>query len=95
MDRTYSLENVQANDALEREELEQDAMLRQSSLVLSVKLQCADNGNGSDDDFDNAEPDVRKVDAVRGFAVYAGCERYGGYDPDEESGGDELQDTVP
>jgi hypothetical protein len=32
--------------------------------VLSVELQCADNGNGGDDDFDDGEPDVRKVDAV-------------------------------
>jgi hypothetical protein len=91
----YSLENVQADDALEREELEQDAMLRQSGLVVAVESQSAENGNGSDDDFDDAEPEVCKVDAVGRFAVFADCERYGGCDPDEESSGDELQDTVP
>jgi hypothetical protein len=94
-DCAYSLDNVQSNDALEGEQLEQDPMLRQSCLVLSIEFQCADNGNGSDDDFDNGEPDVREVDAVGGFAVCSDCERDDGCDPDDESGWDELQNTIP
>jgi hypothetical protein len=35
------------------------------------------------------------MNAVGRFAVFADCKRYSGSDPDEEGGGDELQDTVP
>jgi hypothetical protein len=89
------LENVQPDDALECEQLEQDAVLRQGCFVLSVEFQRTDNGDGSDDDFYNGEPDVSEVDAVGCFAVCSDCERDHGCDPDDERGRDELQNTVP
>jgi hypothetical protein len=54
----HSLEDVQTNDALKREELEYNTMLRQEWLMVAVESQRSENGNGSDDDFDYTEPDM-------------------------------------
>jgi hypothetical protein len=70
-------------------------VLLQLRLVLLVKPQAAQDRNGRDDEFPHREPDVSEVRAVGLFAVAADSKRNDGCDPDDEGGGDELEDAVP
>lgn len=88
--RTYSLQHIQTDDALEGEELQEDFMLAQDSFVLAVESDGAQNSNGSDDELECCDPDVREVDTV-GLLAEGFCgEGDDGCEPDDQARGDEL-----
>lgn len=89
------MQDVEANDALECEEFEQDLVLLQLCLMLLVEPQTIQNSHGWEDDLQDGEPDVGEVYAVRCFAVRSSCERCDCCDPNDNRGWNELQSAVP
>lgn len=92
---TYRLRDIQPNNALECEELEQDPMLEQLRLHAAIKSQTADDRHGRHNELEDGDPQMRKVHAVGLSAILADSERDDGADPDDDRGGNELQDAVP
>lgn len=89
------MENVQANDALEREQLEKNLVLQKCALMRFVESQRGENGNGADDGFESRNPNVCEVHAVGLLAVCSCSEGGGGSDPEDDASGDELDHSVP
>lgn len=92
---TDGLDHVESDDTFEREQLEQDTMLSELGLVLSVEPECSDKGDASYDEFENGDPDVRKVRAVGLFTVGSDGDRDSGCDPENDARWDKLKDAIP
>lgn len=53
-------------------------------LHMLVELEGGNYCNGSDEDFEDSDPDVCVMDAVGTFAVDASSHRYDGCDPEDD-----------
>jgi hypothetical protein len=91
----YSLRNIQTNDTLEREEFEENSVLQQLGLVAAVEAQAAEDRKCGDDELEDRDPQVGEVDAVGLSAILTDSEGDNGADPNDDAGGDELEDAVP
>ena len=87
---TYSLRDIETNDALEREEFEEDLVLQQLWLVAAVEAQTAENGYCGDDEFEDRDPQMCEVDTVGLSAVLPNCEGDDSADPDYDACGNKL-----
>jgi hypothetical protein len=70
-------------------------VLLQLELVAAVEAQTAYNRNDRNDNFEYSDPDVGEMDAVGLFTVFVCRESRNGDNPDDETGGDELEDAIP
>jgi hypothetical protein len=70
-------------------------MLLELLLVLTVELQTSYDGDGRGDDFDDRDPNVSEMHAVRLLAVRSRSKRGGSCDPDDERDRNKLQSAVP
>jgi hypothetical protein len=80
----YSLKEIQSNDALESEQFEQNFVLLQPDFVLLIEFQTANDSYGRKNNFQDGDPDVGEVRAIRCLAVRPGCESSGGCDPEDK-----------
>ena len=70
-------------------------MLLQLWLVSTVKPQTTENGDGRNKEFENRDPEMRKMYAVGLSAVLPYGKGDDRANPDDDARGDELQNAEP
>lgn len=70
-------------------------MFKQLCFVPGVEAQTGQDGYGCHNDVQDGDPDVCKVHAVALFAVDSDGECDDGRYPDDDTGRNELEDSIP
>jgi hypothetical protein len=70
-------------------------MRRQSCFHTAIEAEHSDDSDGSDEGFDDRDPDVCEVRLVGCSAVCANSQRDDGREPKDDAQRDELENCVP
>ena len=89
------MEDVETDNALEGEELEEHIVRGEFGLHVAIEAEDGHDSNRGEERFENGDPDVCEVDAVRLCAIDPGSHGDAGGDPDDETDRYELKDRVP